>query len=564
MSKSAIVFISDIHYCEDTTKSQFRESDDNEYYQKWENCIADIEKTKDVKVKYLVISGDLVETGKRREYRILRTILDKFCKKFQISKKNILLIPGNHDINRSSLEAYCDAENKDESEAAKFYDIKLKNYIEFYREFYNKVEGKNDFDASNAILDSILIEEEGVLILGLNSLVKESHSTHVGYVDVQKLNEEIMRYLKDKKAIFVVTHHSFTDTSDRELATIENVEPLKDVLGLKGINTFIYGHHHTSESKKDVIGDQEDTLRYIEIGSIGKILSNSNGESYNNRFTIAICESGKFNVYDYNYTAGGWEERTNRKYSHELPIVSRTKHMIDEDEVKELPRAKVDSSIENQISSKYEVYIYEKSNFLFEYLKRDGNYKEGHFHWKDKKKTLGWINIASFLGNIDILEKIKECIIDIFEQNMSGVSVAVGYGMEGNIIGSSLVDYWVENNIKYYFYPSVHKDNEHIDLEKSLWNDYDEYESVLLICDIMPPEEYLIEIIKSNTKLEACSKIYVLSLCTNFNLLELNEGNILGKEIKRYSLVEFNVPVCEKNEEECLICKQGLSKIYSL
>ena len=42
------------------------------------------------------------------------------------------------------------------------------------------------------------------------------------------------------------------------------------------INTFIYGHHHTSESKKDVIGEQEDTLRYIEIGSIGKILSNKN------------------------------------------------------------------------------------------------------------------------------------------------------------------------------------------------------------------------------------------------------------------------------------------------
>ena len=147
---------------------------------------------------------------------------------------------------------------------------------------------------------------------------------------------------------------------------------------------------------------------------------------------------------------------------------------------------------------------------------------------------------------------------------MSDISVAVGYGMEGNIIGSSLVDYWVENNIGYYFYPSVHKDNEHIDLEKSLWNEYNEYGSVLIICDIMPPEEYLIEIMKSNTKLEACSKIYVLSLFTNFNLLNHDEGNTLGKEIKRYTLAEFNVPVCEKDEEECLVCKQNLSKIYLL
>lgn len=560
MSKSAIVFISDIHYCEDNTKSQFQENDNNEYYQKWENFIANIEKKQDIKIKYLVISGDLVETAKRKEYRVLGKILRKFCSKFQIMKENILLIPGNHDINRSNLEAYCDKNDIEESKASTLYAEKLDNYINFYKEFKEK----DHFDASNAILDSIKIEEEGVLILGLNSLVKESCLTHVGYVDVQKLNKEIEEYLKDEKNIFVVTHHSFTDTRNREMATIENAEILKDALGIKDVNTFIYGHHHTSESKKDVIGETEDTLRYIEIGSIGKILSNNNGESYNNRFTIAICEAGKFSLHDYNYTGGDWEERNNKAYLGELSVVSRRKNLTDEGDIKELPRARGDSRIENRISSKAEIYIYEKSNFLFDFLKKDGNYKEGHFHWKDKKKTLGWVNIASFLGNIDILEKIKECIIDVFEQNMSEVPVVVGYGMEGNIIGSSLVDYWVENNIGYYFYPSVHKDNEHIDLEKSLWNEYNEYESVLIICDIMLPEEYLIEIMKSNTKLEACSKIYVLSLFTNFNLLDHDEKNISGKEIQRYSLAEVNVPVCDKDEEKCLVCKQDLSKIYLL
>ena len=80
----------------------------------------------------------------------------------------------------------------------------------------------------------------------------------------------------DDKNIFVVTHHSFTDTRERELASIKNVDTLRDALGLKRINTFIYGHHHTSESKKDVVGEQEYELRYIEIGSIGNILENVN------------------------------------------------------------------------------------------------------------------------------------------------------------------------------------------------------------------------------------------------------------------------------------------------
>lgn len=116
----------------------------------------------------------------------------------------------------------------------------------------------------------------------------------------------------------------------------------------------------------------------------------------------------------------------------------------------------------------------------------------------------------------------------------------------------------------YYFYPSVHKDNEHIDLEKSLWNEYNEYKNVLIICDMMPSMEYLAEILKSNTKLEACSKIYVLALFTNFNLLKQEQENKTNKIIRRYSLAKLNVPICEKDEENCLICKQNLGKIYSL
>lgn len=68
MSKAAIVFISDIHYSKDREKSQFQENDENEYYQKWENYVLGIEKLQDTKVKYLVISGDLAESARRKEY----------------------------------------------------------------------------------------------------------------------------------------------------------------------------------------------------------------------------------------------------------------------------------------------------------------------------------------------------------------------------------------------------------------------------------------------------------------------------------------------------------------
>lgn len=51
---------------------------------------------------------------------------------------NVLLIPGNHDINRSELESYCDKNDIDELEAEKYYEVKLGNYLEFYERFKEK------------------------------------------------------------------------------------------------------------------------------------------------------------------------------------------------------------------------------------------------------------------------------------------------------------------------------------------------------------------------------------------------------------------------------------------
>lgn len=563
-SKSIIIFISDVHYCKDETESQFKEDDRNNYYQKWENCIANIEKEKNVKVKYLVISGDLVESAKKREYDVIRNILDKFCMRFKINKKNVLIIPGNHDVNRSALENYCDTNGIDDNEAHAQQKVKLNNYLEFFKSFKGK-----DIDLNKVILDKIEIEEEGVLLIGLNSVFYESHlkKDHVGYVDVNNLSAEIQEYTSKWKNIFVVTHHSFTVTRGRELSTLKNAELVIESLGIHGINTFIYGHHHTSESKKDIVGDDEAQLRYIEIGSLGKILKNVDGESYNNRFTIFVCNPGKFHIQDYNYTDGEWEERHSKKYVTDLPVSAESEEIeveVEESESHELPIAQIDSDLGKNILQQSEINVYEKSNFLFEYLKKDGNYKEGHFHWKNGKKTLGWINIASFLGNIDVLSKIKESIIEIFEQSMQEVPAVVGYGMEGNIIGSALADYWVEKNVNYYFYPSVHKENEHIDLEKSLWNEYNKYTSILIICDIMFSEEYLTEIIDSNNRLNDCSIIYVLSLFSNPNLLKQDKGGIKEKEIKRFTLAKIDVPICEKYEEECLICNKNLGKVYML
>ncbi len=563
-NNSAILFISDIHYTDNKSKSQLCKDNKNEYYQKWENFLLNLEQKEKIKFKYLVITGDIVDKAQKKEYADILDILQKLCATLKIDKKNILLLPGNHDINRAKLDNYCDENGIDAKKASSLYEIKLENFISFYKEFYQIEE----FDVKRAVLNHINITEAEVVIVGVNSLVKESHleTDHIGYIDVPKLRDELEKLIQQgNKNIYVATHHSFTNTGNRELATLENAEVVKETLHLLGINTFIYGHHHTSESKLDVIGDAGETHRYIEIGSLGKVLSNDNGTSYVNRFSLAICKKDEFDLHDYAYMAENWEEVSGSKYVHKLPIAQSDIKGSTEN-AGELPLVtEGEQKSEIRLADK-DVVICEKSDFLIEHLKKDSNYREGHFHWQKGKKTLGWINIAAFLGNTEILFDIKQCIMEMYNQNFNDVQVVLGYGMEGNIIGSSLLDCWIANNVIYHSYPSVHKGDEHIKLEKALWNEYSDFQKVLLICDIMPTFNYINEIINSNDKLKKCTDFYVLSLFCNRNLINSEStSNPEGKiNISRFSLAEVNIQLCELDEKDCIVCKEKLKKIYTL
>ena len=565
MRNSAILFISDIHYSNDSSRSQFTGDDSTGYYQKLENYLVELEKNNNIKFKYLVVTGDIADAAKTAEYNGFFFFLKELCKKFNILPENVLLLPGNHDINRSKLEDYCDENQISDRDASKYFEIKLKNFMVFYKNFFGR-----ELEASNAILDYITIKEINTSILGLNSLVKESHlkSDHVGFIDISKLKQEIDDFLsKELSNIYIATHHSFSTTRNRELATLNNAEIVKETLNQYGINTYIYGHHHTSESKLEVIGDSGEIYRYIEVGSLGKILSNEKGESYVNRFSIAVCKENELDLHDYAYASYEWNEINNNKYVHKLPARRLCcVETLTTATTEELPDVEVESqeALKNRVP-KSEILVWEKAEFLMEHLKKDQNYREGHFHWKNGKKTLGWIDIPAFLGDIEILSKVKACIIEIHKQYFENVQVVIGYGIEGNIIGTSLLDYWIEKKIDYHFYPSVHKKEEHTSLEKSLWNEYNSFQKVLLIFDILPTNQYVEEIIKSNDELKKCSEFCVLSLFYNKNLIK-NEAVVLNSkiQIQKFALIEVDVPICELDEKECIIFREKIKKIYTL
>src|SRR5690606_29681635 len=69
----------------------------------------------------ILITGDLVETGKPSEFREFREFAEALADYFGLPRRKLVLIPGNHDISRAASEAYFKECEADEIEPVQPY-----------------------------------------------------------------------------------------------------------------------------------------------------------------------------------------------------------------------------------------------------------------------------------------------------------------------------------------------------------------------------------------------------------------------------------------------------------
>ena len=84
----------------------------------------------------VIVSGDLAEWGLPAEFNQAREFLVKLIEHLGLERDRVIIVPGNHDINRKSCEAYfnaCDADG--ETPVPPFWP-KWKQYAHFFEEFY--------------------------------------------------------------------------------------------------------------------------------------------------------------------------------------------------------------------------------------------------------------------------------------------------------------------------------------------------------------------------------------------------------------------------------------------
>ncbi|NEO09993.1 HEAT repeat domain-containing protein [Moorena sp. SIO3I8] len=231
----------------------------------WSNQLAQ-DLTQDLDIPHLdalILSGDIANYSTPEEYQAAQQFLYNLCLDFPLDPKQIVLVPGNHDLNwKLAKRAYqlLDLEDYDgelkEGHYIKGEDVirvqdetKYQQRFAHFSQFYQAIKTQPyplDYD-QQGIID--YLPDQNLLILGLNSAWQLDHhfrdraSIHSGAVS-NALTEIRRNKDYDNCLKIAVWHHPLnSDGSDRITD-----QGFMQQLAVAGFRLFLHGHIHKAQA----------------------------------------------------------------------------------------------------------------------------------------------------------------------------------------------------------------------------------------------------------------------------------------------------------------------------
>lgn len=591
---SIILHISDLHVSLDKNydgtpknhNSHLSATNDNDssllYIEKFTNFVKG---QVDGATIYLLVTGDITDWGEQMEFTYAEKYLEKIISELNIEKKNILLIPGDHDLNRRQIENRM-SEHPD-STLEEINEAKFGYFKNFYKRFLNK-----DFDPNLIIIDNLIIQDK-IQLLGINSAYKIDLQQKEGAISIEKFEEELKVYYKndDIKNVFCC-HHNIVSSHENKKSgqwEVNNRARLLSKLQEKSINFIFSGNEHTSSLEK--YGQGEITIS--DSGPLTSKIHDSAFKIYEINIGDDIILSNKIyglvksGVFENPYH---WEKRNNSncrqdndlkifvkespKIENEITELISTSHPIDNDKLIKIAQEIKPSQIKTYYNPEFTDVLYDK-------VKELKIFHSGHFHWSETSRAHNWIDVSKLIESKENLNFLKDAIIDVLDSKIGAdkIDLIIGLGYEGNILATKSA---IKYNKPYSFLPYSYRHHEHHNFETKLnfENNSQDYKNILIVTDVVNDGRTIRKLIKKRQEqfFNDVEKIYVISLfytgesILNHNILNYNfiknisnydlESDEEVNNIEYYTVKSLKVEKCPygKNfREECFIYKDDLS-----
>jgi 3',5'-cyclic AMP phosphodiesterase CpdA len=193
-----------------------------------------------------VLTGDLAEWGRKSEFEDVLRFAQSLAALLGVPTERLVIVPGNHDINRALCRAYfATSEGNEEIPKPPYWD-KWLHFVGLFRELYG-LGARVEFNERTP-WSLFEIEELEVVVAALNSTMAESHldEDHYG-----QLGEAQLRWFEDRLDVYqqrgwlriAAVHHNVRRGPVRDDENLRDADHLTRILGGK-INIVLHGHTH--------------------------------------------------------------------------------------------------------------------------------------------------------------------------------------------------------------------------------------------------------------------------------------------------------------------------------
>ena len=237
----------------------------------------------------MVLTGDLAECGMPNEVMDALKFIEGVIEFLDLKLNRVIIVPGNHDVNRKACEAYFNTCEANQKEPVRPYWNKWKDYYWLFKKLYKNHDSVNFKEDQPWTLFEI--PDLKVVVAGLNSTIAESHKDgdHYGWI-----GEGQLKWFKDKLKDFKakgwlrigVLHHNIRRGPVADDENLRDANDLNRILG-NVLNLILHGHTH--DGKIDFLNQK---VPILSTGSAALTLEARPDETPNQYQIIQISADG--------------------------------------------------------------------------------------------------------------------------------------------------------------------------------------------------------------------------------------------------------------------------------